>query len=91
MTDVVSIRGHLSDKLCFFQVVPFRGPHGTRLLIYSCCPLVFQFSSMSTRVSFVKCRNFVFQSGKATGNDSGGVIDLTMDDEESGASQGTYK
>ncbi|XP_073932112.1 activating transcription factor 7-interacting protein 1 isoform X4 [Castor canadensis] len=26
-------------------------------------------------------------SGKATGSDSGGVIDLTMDDEESGASQ----
>ncbi|ELV10132.1 Activating transcription factor 7-interacting protein 1 [Tupaia chinensis] len=37
---------------------------------------------------FVKCRHFVFQSGKATGNDSGGVIDLTVDEEESGASQG---
>lgn len=46
---------------------------------------------MSARVSFAKYRNFVFQSGKATGSDSGGVIDLTMDDEESGASQGTYK
>lgn len=46
---------------------------------------------MSARVSFAKCRSFVFQSGKATGSDSGGVIDLTMDDEESGASQGTHK
>lgn len=44
---------------------------------------------MTTRVYFAKCRCFVFQSGKATGSDSSGVIDLTMDDEESGASQGT--
>lgn len=75
----------------FFQVVPFKGLAWTRLLFYSCCPLVFQFSSVSARVSFAKCRHFVFQSGKATGSDSGGVIDLTMDDEESGASQGTHK
>lgn len=31
------------------------------------------------------------QSGKATGSDSGGVIDLTMDDEESGSSQDSKK
>ena len=35
--------------------------------------------------------SFVFQSGKASGNDSSGVIDLTMDDEESGTTQGTER
>ncbi|XP_058414703.1 activating transcription factor 7-interacting protein 1 isoform X2 [Diceros bicornis minor] len=34
-----------------------------------------------------KAADSTSQSGKATGSDSGGVIDLTMDDEESGASQ----
>ncbi|KAM5254594.1 activating transcription factor 7-interacting protein 1 isoform 2-T4 [Hipposideros larvatus] len=33
-----------------------------------------------------KAADSTSQSGKATGSDSGGVIDLTMDDEESGAS-----
>lgn len=35
--------------------------------------------------------SFVFQSGKASGNDSSSVIDLTMDDEESGTTQGTER
>ncbi|KAM5336346.1 activating transcription factor 7-interacting protein 1 isoform 1-T1 [Glossophaga mutica] len=38
-----------------------------------------------------KAADSTSQSGKATGSDSGGVIDLTMDDEESGASQDTKK
>ncbi|XP_077612565.1 activating transcription factor 7-interacting protein 1 isoform X1 [Crocuta crocuta] len=38
-----------------------------------------------------KAADSTSQSGKATGNDSGGVIDLTMDDEESGASQDPKK
>ncbi|XP_024589132.1 activating transcription factor 7-interacting protein 1 isoform X1 [Neophocaena asiaeorientalis asiaeorientalis] len=38
-----------------------------------------------------KAADSTSQSGKATGNDSGGVIDLTMDDEESGASQDLKK
>lgn len=43
---------------------------------------------MSAKVSFAKWKCVVFQSGKATASDSSGVIDLTMDDEESGVSQG---
>uniref|UniRef100_A0A667GYR5 Activating transcription factor 7 interacting protein n=1 Tax=Lynx canadensis TaxID=61383 RepID=A0A667GYR5_LYNCA len=38
-----------------------------------------------------KAADSTSQSGKATGSDSGGVIDLTMDDEESGASQDPKK
>ncbi|KAM7115923.1 activating transcription factor 7-interacting protein 1 isoform 1-T2 [Molossus nigricans] len=38
-----------------------------------------------------KAADSTSQSGKATGSDSGGVIDLTMDDEESGTSQDTKK
>ncbi|XP_073078459.1 activating transcription factor 7-interacting protein 1 isoform X2 [Manis javanica] len=38
-----------------------------------------------------KAADSTSQSGKATGNDSGGVIDLTMDDEENGASQDPKK
>lgn len=35
--------------------------------------------------------SFIFQSGKASSNDSSGVIDLTMDDEESGTAQDPKK
>lgn len=38
-----------------------------------------------------KAADSTSQSGKAAGSDSGGVIDLTMDDEESGASQDPKK
>ncbi|XP_078194409.1 activating transcription factor 7-interacting protein 1 isoform X4 [Callithrix jacchus] len=38
-----------------------------------------------------KAADSTSQSGKATGSDSSGVIDLTMDDEESGASQDPKK
>ncbi|XP_032247707.1 activating transcription factor 7-interacting protein 1 isoform X2 [Phoca vitulina] len=38
-----------------------------------------------------KAADSTSQSGKATGSDSGGVIDLTMDDEESGGSQDPKK
>ncbi|XP_010636715.1 activating transcription factor 7-interacting protein 1 isoform X2 [Fukomys damarensis] len=38
-----------------------------------------------------KATDSTAQSGKATGSDSGGVIDLTMDDEESGSSQDSKK
>uniref|UniRef100_A0A8D1CW60 Activating transcription factor 7 interacting protein n=1 Tax=Sus scrofa TaxID=9823 RepID=A0A8D1CW60_PIG len=38
-----------------------------------------------------KAADSTSQSGKATGSDSSGVIDLTMDDEESGASQDLKK
>lgn len=38
-----------------------------------------------------KAADSTSQSGKATGGDSGGVIDLTMDDEENGASQDPKK
>ncbi|XP_036312161.1 activating transcription factor 7-interacting protein 1 [Pipistrellus kuhlii] len=41
--------------------------------------------------SVKKAADSTSQSGKATGSDSSGVIDLTMDDEESGASQDTKK
>lgn len=83
--------GAFVRQTLFIQVQPFRGPDWTRLLISLILPhLSFHFlTCISARVFFVKCRSFVFQSGKATGSDSGGVIDLTMDDEESGASQGT--
>ncbi|XP_062050843.1 activating transcription factor 7-interacting protein 1 isoform X2 [Lepus europaeus] len=38
-----------------------------------------------------KAADSTSQSGKVTGSDSGGVIDLTMDDEENGASQDPKK
>ncbi|XP_023565262.1 activating transcription factor 7-interacting protein 1 isoform X1 [Octodon degus] len=38
-----------------------------------------------------KAADSTAQGGKATGSDSGGVIDLTMDDEESGSSQDSKK
>ncbi|XP_016048070.1 activating transcription factor 7-interacting protein 1 isoform X2 [Erinaceus europaeus] len=38
-----------------------------------------------------KAADSTSQSGKTTGSDSGGVIDLTMDDEENGASQDPKK
>ncbi|XP_021575179.1 activating transcription factor 7-interacting protein 1 [Carlito syrichta] len=46
--------------------------------------------TMDTSVN-KKAADSTSQSGKATGSDSGGVIDLTMDDEESGASQDPKK
>lgn len=50
-------------------------------------PVSFLF--VAARIVFAQCGCLVFQSGKATSSDSSGVIDLTMDDEESAVSQGT--
>lgn len=41
--------------------------------------------------AFAKRRSFVFQSGKFTGSESGGVIDLTLDEEDDTCSQGRWK
>ncbi|XP_016052922.1 PREDICTED: activating transcription factor 7-interacting protein 1 isoform X2 [Miniopterus natalensis] len=48
-------------------------------------------TSKTIDASVKKAADSTSQNGKATGSDSGGVIDLTMDDEESGASQDTKK
>nr|2RPQ_B Chain B, Activating transcription factor 7-interacting protein 1 [synthetic construct] len=45
-----------------------------------------EFKTIDASVS-KKAADSTSQCGKATGSDSSGVIDLTMDDEESGASQ----
>lgn len=49
------------------------------------------FHLCSPGFAFAKWRSFVFQSGKVTGSDSGGVIDLTLDEEDDGSSQGRWK
>uniref|UniRef100_A0A8C5TS39 Activating transcription factor 7 interacting protein n=1 Tax=Malurus cyaneus samueli TaxID=2593467 RepID=A0A8C5TS39_9PASS len=49
------------------------------------------FPSLFPGFAFAKQRSFVFQSGKVAGSESGGVIDLTLDEEDDGCSQADGK
>lgn len=55
------------------------------------CSVCIPFSPVFPGFAFAKWRSFVFQSGKVTGSESGGVIDLTLDEEDDGASQGRWQ
>ncbi|XP_026724378.1 activating transcription factor 7-interacting protein 1 isoform X6 [Athene cunicularia] len=48
-------------------------------------------TSANKRTAEGTTQSFVFQSGKVTGSDSGGVIDLTLDEEDDGSSQADGK
>lgn len=52
------------------------------------CSICVPFPPVFPGFAFAKRRSFVFQSGKFTGSESGGVIDLTLDEEDDGCSQG---
>jgi hypothetical protein len=56
---------------------------------FSPLPLLLPHISLVASAPLQNQTSFIFQSGKASSSDSSGVIDLTMDDEESGTTQGT--